>query len=190
MYKTSEKQQAQTKIDIVEGLKKLIPKKSIDNYDKKIKNSVIGMKPEVKIKNKLNNNSIVINVSSSGYNAGNTASIRVNDSAVPIYQNINGHHRGFHIVLINPKKLEVEWAQAYDTYKNSFMFDDFIETGDIREGIIVVAACKDECVTSLSEKGKQFFEDMGSKEIRKLEYRQGFAFIGVMGKKDANEKRS
>ena len=41
-----------------------------------------------------------------------------------------------------------------------------------------MAACKDDCVTKLSEKGKKWFQSMGSKEIAHLEYHQGFAFIG------------
>ena len=31
--------------------------------------------------------------------------------------------------------------------------------------MIVIAACKDDCVTNLSEAGKQWFIDMGSEDI-------------------------
>ena len=48
-------------------------------------------------------------------------------------------------------------------------------------GHIVVAACKDDCVTNLSTAGKKWFFDMGSKEIWNLGYRQGFSFIGING---------
>ena len=51
-----------------------------------------------------------------------------------------------------------------------------------------VAVCEDDCVTALSEPCKQWFADMGSKEIWKLTYRNGFAFIGVSGRNECNEK--
>jgi len=31
---------------------------------------------------------------------------------------------------------------------------------------------------------------MGSSEINKVEYRQGFAFVGIMGEHKANERRA
>ena len=68
----------------------------------------------------------------------------------------------------------------FDTYKSSVLFDKFIKR-TIPEGYIVIAACKDDCVTELSEEGKKWFEDMGSKLIRDLTYRCGFAFIGTSG---------
>ena len=48
----------------------------------------------------------------------------------------------------------------------------------------------DECTVNLSEKAKQWFQKLGSKEIRNLGYRQGFCFIATKGGKvDAMEKR-
>ena len=56
--------------------------------------------------------------------------------------------------------------------------------------MIIVAACKDECVNHLSNKCKLWFTAMGSKEIWKLKYRRGFVFIGTSGKpSSALEKR-
>ena len=60
----------------------------------------------------------------------------------------------------------------------------------IPKGFIVIAACMDDCVTQLSNKSKCWFADMGSQEIWNLGYRQGFAFIGIMGEKKANEMRA
>ena len=65
----------------------------------------------------------------------------------------------------------------------------FIKEG-IPEGHIVVAASKDDCMTSLSQKARHFFAKMGSKEIWNLAYRQGYAFIGISGRKDGQDKRS
>ena len=42
----------------------------------------------------------------------------------------------------------------------------------------------------LSEAGKKWFVNLGSKEIMKLEYRQSFAFICTIGNTEVNEKRS
>ena len=94
-----------------------------------------------------------------------------------------------HIVIINPKSGKVKLAKVFDTYKTSELFDEFI-TG-IPQGYIVVAACKDDCWTSLTRAGQAWFLAMGSREIVNLEYRDSFTFIGVLGDdKSAHEKRS
>ena len=49
-------------------------------------------------------------------------------------------------------------------------FDTFI-TRPIPLGHIIVAACQDECVSSLSLQGKQWFAKMGSNEIFNVEDR-------------------
>ena len=63
---------------------------------------------------------------------------------------------------------------------------------DISQDDIIIAVCKDECHTSLSDYAKDWFKNMGSKEIEKLQYRQGFTFIGRNGQLDGKsmEKRS
>lgn len=81
---------------------------------------------------------------------------------------------------MNPSNGLIEYNQVFDTYISSEQFDRFIED-DLPEQYIIVAACKDECTTKLSEKGRQWFSDMGSKEIWNLGYRQSFAFIGISG---------
>ena len=54
----------------------------------------------------------------------------------------------------------------------------------------MAAACRDDCITNMSEKGKKWFEDMGSLEIKELGYRQGFAFIGQFGKQVCVERKA
>lgn len=57
------------------------------------------------------------------------------------------------------------------------------------KGYIIIAACKDECVTNLSEPVQGWFQRMGSKDIFKVQYRHSYAFIGFWGSKDKfNEK--
>lgn len=131
----------------------------------------------------------VIKAESSGHDGDNLASISINNVAVQVLRNEHNHHRGLHIVLINTYYGIVEAAYAFDTYKTSAGFDAFAAKR-IPEGYIIVAACKDDCVTQLSKTGKQWFADLGSKEIWNLEYRQGFAFVGLSGKVEANEKRA
>ena len=75
-----------------------------------------------------------------------------------------------HIVTINPDSGKVETAQVFETHYGVKGFDSFIEN-DAVEGSIVVAACKDECNSVLSEKSKNWFTAMGSKEIWDLRYK-------------------
>lgn len=56
--------------------------------------------------------------------------------------------------------------------------------------MVVVVACKDECVTNLSPNCKHWLANMGSSEVWNLEYRQGFAFVGVSGRFQAAEKKA
>lgn len=101
----------------------------------------------------------------------------INNTLVEVNKNETGHYRGLHIVMIEPKTGSAEFAQVFDTYKNSTELDKFIER-DIPEGHIIVAACQDDCATALSEKAKQWFADMGAIEIWNVGYREGYAFIG------------
>ena len=66
---------------------------------------------------------------------------------------------------------------------------EFIEKG-LPPDRIVVAACKDDCVQSLSHEVKDWFGSMGAVKIWALGYRCGYAFIGTSGKKQCSEKRS
>lgn len=46
-------------------------------------------------------------------------------------------------------------------------------------------------MTNLSSNSKKWFQNMGSKEIGNVGYREGFSFIGVQGSNEAAfEKRS
>lgn len=92
-------------------------------------------------------------------------------------------------MVVDPATGKVESAKVFDTYKTSSGFDGFIAKG-VPDGFIVVAACKDEFVSNLSESGKQWFAKMGSKDIWRLQFRQGFAFIGKSGITAANEEKA
>ena len=76
-----------------------------------------------------------------------------------------------HIVIIHPASGKIQTARVFDTYKTSKELDEFL-LNDITPGDIIVAACKDDCVTKLSELSNNWFtKELGSKLISKLEYR-------------------
>ena len=133
----------------------------------------------------------VVQASSAGYEGGNFAKIAIDGSALAFPNNASGHDRGLHVALINQATGTVLHTQIFDTYKTSTNFSKFIMTHEIPLGCIVAAACKDECVSKLTLKSKKWFSTMlGSKEIWRLGYRQGFAIIGIFGQKQVLEKRS
>lgn len=131
----------------------------------------------------------VIQVQSAGKDAGDYASIKINEFQVKIKENSSHNLRGMHIVIVNPKTGIVLSARCFDTYSSSETLEGFIN--QVPKGLIVIAACKDDCAKSLSKKVKNWFGDMGSKDIWKIKYRTGFAFIGVTGRKsDIKEGRA
>lgn len=71
--------------------------------------------------------------------------------------NEHNHYRGLHIVIINPQDDEIVAAKIFDTYNASRSFDDFIQK-QIPHGHIVVAACMDDCISALSQKGYMWLE--------------------------------
>ena len=123
---------------------------------------------------------LVVQVISAGYEAGDYAQITVNGRIVDVEQNSDGHFRGLHIVVLNPKTGQVEFAKVFDTHKSPDEFEDFC-LKDIPTDYIIVAACKDDCSMNISEVSKCWFSGMGSTKIWNVGYRQGFAFIGKMG---------
>lgn len=84
----------------------------------------------------------------------------------------------------------MESAEVFDTVASSHELEAFIDRHKGKTGQIVIAACKHSCVDHLSEKVKHWFYVMGSRVIYNLKTRQGFAFIGVMGRDDAIERKA
>lgn len=98
----------------------------------------------------------VVQAKSAGYEGGNFAQITINDKPVVVQLNEYNNQRGLHVVVINPKDGEVDFAKVFDTYKSGDSFDKFIDEG-VKEGFIIVAACKDDCVTNLSNEACEWF---------------------------------
>ena len=65
---------------------------------------------------------------------------------------------------MNPQNQAIEFSKVFDTNDVRNKFDDFA-SNDLPDGLIVIAACKDDCRQHLSKEGRAWFEDMGSKEI-------------------------
>ena len=103
----------------------------------------------------------VIQASSAGYIAGDFAKISINGEQVYVEKNELGHYRGIHLVVLNPFTGKVELARVFDTFHSSEVFERFIRH-IVPENYVLVAACKDECVTNLSQAAKQWFANLGS----------------------------
>lgn len=134
------------------------------------------------------NNLIVVQVASPGYESEFDAKIIVNDKVVKFHPIENPDLRGLHVICINPSNGEIPFSRAFDTSETSEYFEKFIDDVGVPKGFIVAAACQDDCVTKLSEIVKKWFEKMGSTEIRNVKYRHGFAFIGKIGFTECQEK--
>ena len=113
----------------------------------------------------------------------------MNDAQVFISMNENCQHRGLHLAVINESTGVAELARCYDTHATSEALEAFIDS-PLPEGRIIAAACAGDCAVALSEKVKKWFQDMGSEEITKLKMNEGFAFLGVSGRKDFQEKKA
>ena len=73
---------------------------------------------------------------------------------IDVEKNINNHHRGLHLVVINEKSGHIEFTRCFDTFESTHEFDSFITSGGVPHGKIVAAACKDDCEKNMSWLGK------------------------------------
>ena len=128
-------------------------------------------------------------MASGGYYSGNFAKISIDNIEIKMPRNINKHYRGLHILTLDPVNGAIKEKRVFDTYDDGDLFDEFLAT-KLDYGDIVAVACKDECISELTDKAKKWFENLGSNEIWYLAYRESFAFIGVHGKFNAVDKRS
>lgn len=71
--------------------------------------------------------------------------------------------------VVNPTTKKVIIHKAYDTFMSSEHLDSALES--LPFGSIVAVGVQDEGSRKLSKKAKQFFKDMGSKQISQLGFR-------------------
>ena len=112
----------------------------------------------------------VISAESGGYDNGDFAKIMINNVPVEMQKNENDNFRGLHMVVINNENGHIETNQVFDTYDSSDKLDAFIEK-EIPDGHIIIAACKDDMCTKLSDKAKSWFKGIGMYMIHTLGYR-------------------
>lgn len=147
---------------------------------------------ESKLKDETQKQVLIVQVQSSGFDGANFAKITLNGLQVNVQKNESLHYRGLHLVIFNPENGLVHTATVFDTYETSEGLDMFIANigRNLPDGFIVIAACQDDCVKAMTNTVVEWFEDMGSSRIRNLRYRCGFAFIGLIGKYEAIDKRA
>ena len=83
----------------------------------------------IQVKEEIDKLSMVIQVTSSGFDGPNCAGIKINNALVEVQKNQSNHHRGLHLVIINPSNFRIEYAKVFDTYKDSTSFDVFCTRG-------------------------------------------------------------
>ena len=72
-------------------------------------------------------------------------------------KNENNHYRGLHLVVIDPKSGTIQLSRVFDTYFSSTQLENTIDEILDCDGFIIVVACKDECISQLSNKCKLWF---------------------------------
>ena len=92
---------------------------------------------------------LVISATSAGKNDGDLAKITINNVPVKLKPNRNGNYKGLHLVTVNAQTGKIKSAQVFET--SSSEFETFIENEGVPTGDIIVIACKDECVSNLSD---------------------------------------
>jgi hypothetical protein len=129
-----------------------------------------------------------IEVHSAGYKHGNYAKVLVNEKEVFTNKEAG---RGINVVALDFETHKVIFTGKYDTYADPKANDRLV--ADFKEKLpqfcIVVAGVKDEASNKLSKEVKGLFRELGSKNLKNLKFREGWAFIGVRGVKKAEEKR-
>ena len=126
---------------------------------------------------------------SAGFVSGNFATIQVGDLMIDLCTEVNCPTRGMNMVVLDPNSGKIVLMNTFDTHESSAEFAAAL--AKLIKGSIVVVSVKDEASKNLSWEVKEFFEKMGSTEIRYLGWRESWAFIGVLGgnKRDVVETR-
>jgi hypothetical protein len=98
--------------------------------------------------------------------------------------------RGLNVVALDPFKHELLLNSAYDTYGDAKASKRFVKDFKrLPKGSVIVIGVRDEASKRLSGEAKEVIKALGSEEILNLNFRQGFAFIGVKGQVKFLEKR-
>lgn len=122
-------------------------------------------------------NDLTVQVSSAGYDHGNSASIRLNT------QNLGSdfYNRGLNVAVFDELTGQPIFGTTFDTFNsgNSESFTQFIST--LPPGRIVAIAVQDDASLNLSDPGKKACKSLGSRLIDDLQFRSSWAIIGQTG---------
>jgi len=113
-----------------------------------------------------------IKIESAGMAGGNVAKFWLDGKRIPFRSG-----RGLNIIVLDNITGKVLSKGAYDTYGrgDGRMIRDFKR---IPKDAAILVAVKDEGSRKLSGTGRNLFKAMGSREIARLKYRHGWAFVG------------
>ncbi|KAL0090533.1 glycosyl hydrolases family 15-domain-containing protein [Phycomyces blakesleeanus] len=119
---------------------------------------------------------LIIRAQSGGYMAGNFARVEINGNTM------FANSRGIHVWAIDrPQKIILEHA-SFDTHISSEESDAFAKfIGWLKPGMIVVIASRDDFSEHLTSDAIKALENLGSKRIRDVKYRDSYVFIGEKG---------
>ncbi|MEQ9000062.1 MAG: interleukin-like EMT inducer domain-containing protein [Coleofasciculus sp. B1-GNL1-01] len=122
-------------------------------------------------------NDLTVQVSSAGYEHGNSASIRFNTQDL----GENFYNRGLNVAVFDEFTGQPIFGTTFDTFNpgNSESFAQFVST--LPPGRIVAIAIKDDANFNLSDPGKRACKSLGSRLIDHLQFRSSWAIIGQTG---------
>lgn len=83
--------------------------------------------------------------------------------------------------IVNPRTGKVKKKRIFDTFENSDGIEKWFST--VVQDYIVVCACRDECTKRFLWEGRKWFCQMGSKDVKNIIYKGGWAFIGLFARK-------
>ncbi|MEQ8972874.1 MAG: interleukin-like EMT inducer domain-containing protein [Coleofasciculus sp. C1-SOL-03] len=118
-----------------------------------------------------------VQVSSAGYDHGNSASIKRNTQDL----GENCYNRGLNVAVFDEFTGQPMFGTTFDTFNsgNSESFAQFVST--LPPGRIVAIAIKDDASLNLSDPGKRACKSLGSRLIDHLQFRSSWAIIGQTG---------
>jgi hypothetical protein len=123
------------------------------------------------------NPGVAVRASSAGFDAGNAASIAVNNQVVAMT-----YGRGLNVVVIDRATGQVTHKQAFDTCASADASNDFAALVEgLPFGSIVAVAVLDEAHARLNERAKRACRMLGSERIYQLGYRNSWAIVGMKG---------
>lgn len=95
------------------------------------------------------------------------------------------------MVALDGRTHKVIFQKTYDTHADAkasaALAEDFKKAP---RGSVVIAVIKDEAQRLLTNDAKAVFASMGSEEIRNLQFRDAWGFVGVAGQQVFGEQRA